>query len=303
MTAPHPQIQAMLEAAAGLPAMSDLTPIKARELVAQMSAGLPKIPFPDLAAEDFTISGPGGELAVRHYRPGQAPFRGTVVYLHGGGWVLGTLDTADPLCRTLTHISGCEIYSIDYRLAPEFPFPAALDDALAALTWSGLQTKGPLFVAGDSAGGNLAAACTLCARTAGGPALAGQILIYPVTDHDFSRGSYRAHGERNLMVTTKDMKWYWHHYVAEVEKRNNPLASPLRAEHLGGLPPALVVVAGLDPLCDEGEVYAMRMKADGTNVELRRYDDMVHGFLGMIGSADRADEAAQVVGRWLRDKT
>jgi acetyl esterase len=303
---PHPQIQAMLTAAAaaGLPAFSDLTPAGARELLAQMMSARPAVPLPDLAkVADFSIPGPGGKLTVRHFLPRETPVRGTLLYLHGGGWVLGTPDTSDPLCRVLTHRSGCEIYSVDYRLAPEFPFPAPLDDATAALAWAASRTNGPLFIGGDSAGGNLAAACALRARDLGGPPLAGQLLIYPVTDHDFTTGSYRAHGENRMMLSTRDMQWFWQHYVADVQRRNDPLASPLRARHLGGLAPALIIVAGFDPLCDEGEAYAARLKADGTPVELRRYDDMIHGFLGLFGVADTANEAADAAGQWLRDRT
>ena len=304
MTEPHPQIQALLAASSGLPSFSDLTPAAARELLAQMAAGRPAVPLPEVGEIlDFNIQGPGGELGVRHYQPLTGAPRGTVVYLHGGGWVLGTPEISDPLCRILVHESGCEIFSVDYRLAPEFPFPAPLDDAFAALTWAAKRApQRPLFIAGDSAGGNLAAACTLRARLAGGPGLAGQLLVYPVTDHDFDTASYRAHGTRNLVVTTKDMQWYWRHYVPDVVERDNPLASPLRAADLRGMPPALIIVAGLDPLCDEGESYARRLKAAGNPVELRRYDDMVHGFLGMIGFADIPNEAARAAGVWLHDR-
>lgn len=304
MTLPHPQIQALLDASAGMPPFSDLTPTGARELLARMSAARPAPALPELGEiKDFTIPGPGGNLGIRHYQPPQSRPRGTVVYAHGGGWVLGTPHISDSLCHVLVHESGCEVYSIDYRLAPEFPFPAPLDDVFAALLWAASNSKAPLFVAGDSAGGNLAAATTLRARDAAGPRLAGQILIYPVTDHDFTTDSYRAHGTKNLVVTTRDMQWYWHHYVEDPQRRNDPLAAPLRAASLRGLPPALIIVAGLDPLCDEGEAYARRLNADGTSAELRRYDDMVHGFLGMIGFADIPNEAAREAARWLRDRT
>lgn len=304
MTLPHPQIQALLDASAGIPPFSDLTPAGARALLAQMAAARPKVAVPDIGAVgDFTIPGPGGQLGIRHYQSLQLPARGVVVYAHGGGWVLGTPDISDALCRILVHESGCDIYSVDYRLAPEFPFPAALDDVSAALAWAASRSKAPLFIAGDSAGGNLAAAAALRARDDSAPRLAGQILIYPVTDHDFTTESYRAHGIKNLVVTTKDMKWYWHHYVEDPKRRNDPMAAPLRAANLRGLPPALVIVAGLDPLCDEGEAYARRLNAEGNSAELRRYDDMVHGFLGMIGFADIPNEAAREAGRWLRSRT
>jgi len=303
MTLPHPQIQVLLDASAGIPSFSDLTPIGARALLAQLSAARPALSLPEIGEiRDFTIPGPAGELGIRHYRPVQPKSRGSVVYAHGGGWVLGTPEISESLCRVLVYESGCDLYSVDYRLAPEFPFPAPLEDVFAALTWVASRNDVPLFIAGDSAGGNLAAAATLRARDAGGPRIAGQILVYPVTDHDFNTGSYVAHGTKNLVVTTKDMQWYWHHYVADPKRRNDPLAAPLRAANLNGLPPALIIVAGLDPLCDEGEAYARRLNADGTSARLRRYDDMVHGFLGMIGFADVPDEAAREAGRWLRDR-
>jgi acetyl esterase len=300
MTAPHAQIQPFLTAAEALPSFADMTPTGAREFVLQMSAAMPKVALPEIGGfEKFTIPGPGGSLSIHHYQPKQTPARGAVVYFHGGGWVIGTPEFSEGLCRILVNASGCEIFSVDYRLAPEHPFPAPIEDAYAAVTWAAKRSTAPLFVGGDSAGGNLAAACAIRAREAGGPRLSGQMLFYPVTDHDFDTPSYRAYGTKKWMLSTADMKWFWHHYVADPERRNDPLASPLRAKSLANLAPALVVVPGLDPLCSEGEAYAARLKADGTPVELRTYDDMVHGFLGMIGLADIPRQAAEAAGQWL----
>lgn len=301
----HWQIRELLAATRGQPAFSDLTPQAARLLLDQMTAARPAISLPKLRdVRNITITGPGGDLTLRHYRPLQVPIRGTLIYLHGGGWVLGSPDTCDPICRILADESGCDIYSVDYRLAPEFPFPAGLDDAFAAVTWAANHARTmPLFIGGDSAGGNLAAACCLRAREARGPKLSGQLLLYPVTDHNFQTLSYRKHGAKDLMVTAKDMLWYWRHYVADEMQSHNPLVSPLRAATLSGLPSALVVVAGFDPLCDEGEAYARRLRTDGTPVELRRYDDMVHGFLGLIGLLDAANDAARLAGKWVLDRT
>jgi acetyl esterase len=303
MREPNPQIRPLLEAMRDVPAFSDLTPMGARELLAQMAAARPSIALPPIGeVRDFFVPGPGGPLLLRHYRPSPAP-RGAVVYLHGGGWVIGSPDTSDALCRTLVHASGCEFYSVNYRLAPEFPYPAALDDTHAALSWVARQTQGPLFIAGDSAGGNLAAAGVLRARGTRGPHLAGQILLYPVLDHDFSTASYETHGPRKLVLSAADMRWYWNHYVPDEARRRDPLASPLRAGDLGMLPPALIVVAGLDPLRDEALAYARRLQSAGTTVEVHGYEDMVHGFLGMIGFVDLAAEAATSAGHWIRDRT
>jgi acetyl esterase len=306
MNAPHPQIKAMLEAMAqaNLPAMSDLAPTAARAQMEAMGVGRPAVDSPPLGnVQDIEMPGPGGKLKVRHYVPKDAKLRGTMVYLHGGGWVLGNLETSDSLCRRLAASSGCEVYSIDYRLAPEYPYPAALDDSVAAVKWAAGKSKLPLFIGGDSAGGNLAAACALRLRDAGGPQLAGQVLVYPVTDHDFETTSYRVNGAGGLLLTTKDMKYYWGHYVADAVKRNDPLVAPLRAKSLAGLPPALVIVAGLDPLCDEGIAYANRLKADGVKTELRRYDDMIHGFLAFIGIIEPANGIADDAGAWMKAHT
>jgi acetyl esterase len=303
MTEPHPQIKAMLDmmAQAGLPRMSDLSPPAARALMQQMSVMRPPVPSPELAnVEDIEIPGPGGKLSVRHYLPKDSTLRGTMVYLHGGGWVLGNLETSDPLCRRLAAASGCELYSIDYRLAPEFPFPAALDDTAAAVAWAASKSTRPLLIGGDSAGGNLAAACALRLRDSGGAKLVGQVLLYPVTDHDFATASYRSNGDGKLLLSTQDMQYYWGHYLADPARRNDPLASPMRAKSLARLPPALVIVADLDPLADEGVAYAERLKKDGVEVALWRYDDMIHGFLAFIGVIDRASDIADEAGKWMK---
>jgi acetyl esterase len=305
MSAPHPQIKALLEAMAqaGLPAMSDLAPPDARALMQQMSLASPPVPSPELGGvKDMEIPGPAGQLRVRHYLPKATPLRGTMVYLHGGGWVLGDLETSDALCRRLAAGAACELYSIDYRLAPESPFPAALDDTVAAVKWAASKSERPLFIGGDSAGGNLAAASCLHLRDSG-TKLAGQVLIYPVTDHDFETASYRSNGDGTLLLSTKDMRYYWGHYIANIARRNDPLAAPLRAKTLAGLPPALVIIADLDPLCDEGVAYANRLKGDGVAVDLWRYDDMIHGFLSFVGLVDPANDIADDAAEWLKAHT
>jgi acetyl esterase len=246
------------------------------------------------AVEDLVVE--GGQLVIRHYAPRENP-AGSVVYFHGGGWVIGDLDSFEQLCLKLAVDTGCDVFSVAYRLAPEHPFPAAADDALMALIEVARRTPPhrKLVVAGDSAGGNLAAVAALRARDEGGPPLALQVLVYPVTDHDLGRPSYLANGDRGYLLTTDDMRWFWGHYVPDPATRSHPFASPLRMDDLGGLPPALIVVAGYDPLRDEGVEYAARLREAGVEVEVREFPTAVHGFLGMVGVADLADEGMAVV--------
>jgi acetyl esterase len=228
-----------------------------------------------------------GGVPVRRYRPhGALP--GTIVYYHGGGWVVGALDDFDQTCLALAVRSGRALYSVGYRLAPEHPFPAAADDAYSALAGIAVRAREPIVVIGESSGGNLAAMTALHARDAGGPPIRLQVLVFPVTDHSFERPSYQACGERGYVITTAEMQWFWDQYVPSPEDR--PQASPLRAPGLNGLPPALVVVAECDPLRDEGVEYAQRLGSAGVQVDLREYPGAVHGFLGMLGVVDVADQ-------------
>ncbi|MCL6516465.1 alpha/beta hydrolase [Alicyclobacillus sp.] len=257
------------------------------------------------AVEDRSLPGPGGPLPVRVYRPaahtrGAMPTGGAtpvgkdgesdlapslLVYFHGGGWVLGDLDTVDDTCRALCEACRRVVVSVDYRLAPEHRFPAAVDDALRAVRWVadhaealGASPEG-LVVAGDSAGGNLATVVALRARDEGGPAIAGQVLVYPITDHNFDTPSYREHAT-GYSLTRAGMMWFFAQYLPRAEDADHPWVSPLRARDLSGLPPALVITAEHDPLRDEGERYAQRLEAAGVPVRLVRFDGMVHGFFG-----------------------
>jgi acetyl esterase/lipase len=243
-----------------------------------------------LTVTEQDIPGPGGSIPVRIFRPaGPTPWP-LLVYFHGGGWVIGDLDTTDLRCRVLADWGRCVVVSVYYRHAPEHRFPAAIDDAYAGTLWAaehatelGADAE-RLAVCGDSAGGNLAAAVTLLARE-GGPRIMFQNLVYPVVDHDFSRASY-VQNASGFGLSQDTMRWYWDQYVPDESARDNPLASPLRADDLSGLPPAFIQSAEFDPLRDEGEAYAERLQAAGVPVILKRYDGVIHGFIGQAGEFD-----------------
>ncbi|HEY3906723.1 MAG TPA: alpha/beta hydrolase [Streptosporangiaceae bacterium] len=254
---------------------------------------------------DLVISGPGGELPLRVYRPsGERPLP-ALLYFFGGGWVLGTIDTADGVSRSLANASGALVVVVGYRLAPEHPFPAAVEDCYATLRWvsehSGEIGADParLAVGGDSAGGNLAAGVALRARD-DGLTLAGQLLVYPNTDQLADDESMRAADDRYLF-NRHSVAWYRQHYLVNPEDAANPLASPLRAESLAKLPPALVITAEYDPLRDQGEAYARRLADQGAKVELSRYPGMTHGFFTMTGTVAASRTALAQAGSALRE--
>jgi acetyl esterase len=268
----------------------------------QATAGTPE---PVGEVLDRTVPGPGGDLPIRVYRPDVAGPLPVLVYLFGGGWVLGTVDTSDALCRTLTNSVGCLTVSIGYRLAPEDPFPAAVEDCYAGLRWVadhaadlGGDPK-RLAVAGDSAGGNLAAVTALLARERGGPALSGQVLVYPTTDYTSDSPSMRENTDPYFFNQTS-VGWYWEHYLRASDDGYDPLASPLLAHDLSGLPPALVITAEFDPIRDQGEEYAKRLSGAGVPVEQTRYRGMVHGFFSMGGELDAGRRAVEQVAGYLR---
>ncbi|WP_231183294.1 alpha/beta hydrolase [Haladaptatus sp. DYF46] len=253
---------------------------------------------------DLSVPGPRGEIPIRVYRPDvqDAP---VVVFYHGGGWTLGTLDSIDGVCRELANRADCVVVSVDYRLAPEHPFPAGVDDAVAALEWvaENAATFGGdpsrLGVAGTSAGGNLAAVTALYARDFDGPELSHQSLLYPVTDHAFDTESYEENGDGPLL-SRADMEWFWNHYLRSPVDGENPFASPLRARDLADLPPATVVTCGHDPLRDEGIAYAERLANADVAVEHDHYPGMAHGFLSLTGDVTTADDAMDAVAESLR---
>jgi acetyl esterase len=294
-----PQIDRLLalRREAGLRPASELTPAEARTQMRVSSAQRPIVTPPEAChLEDFDVPVERGRIKVRHYSP-TAASQGSIVYYHGGGWVLGDLDTFDQLCLKFAVDASCDLFSVDYRLAPEHRFPVAADDAYAALVAVAgrLPSDRKLVVAGDSAGGNLAAVTAQRTRDGGGPPLALQVLIYPITDHDFETPSYRSNGSLGYILRTADMQWFWQHYVPDWDRRANPYASPLRAADFSDLAPALVIVAEYDVLRDEGVAYAERLQAAGVPVELREFMGAVHGFMGMLGSADIATAGAAVV--------
>jgi acetyl esterase len=300
----HPQAQALLDqlAAAGEVDLTQLPPPAVRDVYAQMS--LARSPAPVASVSDRSIRGPGGPLGLRIYRPAAGP-RPALVYFHGGGFVIGSLETHDGTCRALANASGCTIVSVDYRLAPEHRFPAAPEDCYAALRFAaeagaeiGVDPS-RLAVGGDSAGGNLAAVTALLARDRRGPDLAFQLLVYPVTDARFDTPSYRENAE-GYFLTAKMMRWFWDHYLEHAHQAEDPLASPLRAKDLAGLPPALVLTAGYDPLRDEGEAYAARLREAGVDAELKRYPGMFHGFFSMYDALDDGRDALEQAGAALR---
>lgn len=251
---------------------------------------------------DLQAPGPAGAVDIRLYRPSPTLHPG-IVWLHGGGWVVGSIASHDPFCRALASRTPCCVVSVDYRLAPEAPFPAGLEDAWAALRWVAAQAAAlgidpsRLSVGGDSAGGNLAAVLARRARDHDLP-LALQALVYPVTDHHLASASYLEHGDR-WNLTRERMQWYWETYLAGHDPAD-PDVSPLRATDLGGVAPALVQVAELDPLCSEGEAYAALLSAAGVAATLTRYEGVIHGFNRMAALTPRALEALDEVAAAIR---
>jgi acetyl esterase len=302
-----PQVKAFLDqlAASAIPPVETLTPREAR---LQMEAGTVMLGrLPEVGrVEDHVLPGPETPLRVRLTAPAAGgPFPG-LIYFHGGGWVTGSLFSHDHLCRALTRAAGVAVISTEYRLAPEHPFPAAVDDAEAAARWVAGHAAGlgldpaRLAVGGDSAGGTLAAAVARRARDQGGPDLAFQLLLYPATDADLDTSSYRENAD-GYMLTRAAMAWYWDLYVPDLSLRSHPDAAPLRAGDLTGLPPALVVTAEYDVLRDEGEAYARRLAEAGVAARLVRYDGMIHGFLRRHHLLDRGKAALDEVAGALRD--
>jgi len=292
-----PQAQRVIDAMAALnlKPVEESTPAEARESIRARTAALG--PFPDVAAiVDHRVPVAGGDITVRAYSPGGPGPHPALVYYHGGGWVIGDLHTHDGLCRSLTNAGRCAVLSVDYRLAPESKYPVAVEDSYAALLWIAANAdrlgidRRRIAVGGDSAGGNLATVMALVARDRKGPRLALQVLIYPVTDHDLDTRSY-VENATGYVLTREGMRWFWNHYLAREAQGHEPYASPLRASSLAGLPPALVITAEYDPLCDEGEAYAARLRDAGVPVTLTRYPGMFHGFVRMTNILDKARTA------------
>lgn len=293
---------------ADVPPVHEMSPEEAREQHVEQAGELSSR-GPDVAeVRDERVETDDGEVPVRIYRPlGEGPFP-AVVYIHGGGWVVGTLDTFDTVCRELTVRSGALVVSVDYRLAPEHPHPAALDDAFAVVQW--LEEKADeldvdarrIGVAGDSAGGMLATLVTIRAREGGGPPLRFQALVYPALDPDLDSESMHEFSE-GYYLTREEMRWYWDQYLGDQREQRGAEVTPLHGTSLEGLPPALVIVAGYDPLRDEGIEYAQRLQDAGVPTTLRNYEGMIHGFIRFSGVLDTAFDAIDDLAHFSREVT
>ncbi len=304
---PQMQLACFLLAHSGHRSFETLSPSEARQETRRTAAAFTGAPLPMARVEDRTIPGPAGEIPVRFYQPfDSGPPRPLLVYLHGGGWVLCDLDTHDACCRFFARHAEVNVLSVAYRLAPEHPFPAAVDDCFAAFGWAAenaasvASDPGRIAVGGDSAGGNLSAVISQLAIQRGGPRPAFQLLLYPVTDLSTKHASYRLFSN-GFFLTEPMMDWYRGHYLPGDAAALDPRASPLLASDLTGLAPAHVVTAGFDPLRDEGERYARRLEAAGVPVTLRRYEGLIHGFVNApdVGTGPR--RALEEISRVLRN--
>lgn len=308
-----PQVQVFLDmlAAIGAPPLHEQSVDEARQSIAALDRmGGP--PEHIHSIENRSIPGPAGSIPIRIYTPeGQGPFP-ILVFFHGGGWVICDLDTHDAASRILANAARCIIVSVDYRLAPEHKFPAAPEDCYAATQWVAQNAASihgdpaRMAIGGDSAGGNLAAVVSLMARDRGEPPITFQLLIYPVTDYYLpGTASYVSNAE-GYFLTRDSMAWFWQHYISVADDLDNPYLNPLRAKDVSRLPPAYIVTAEFDPLRDEGEAYAQRLREAGVPIQARRYNGMIHGFFTMVGLIDQSKpalaEAASVLeAAWSRE--
>ncbi|MEU6783377.1 alpha/beta hydrolase [Nonomuraea angiospora] len=296
------QFLKQMSEAGGKP-LHEMTPEEARAMGGALGDLYGK--GPEMArVEDVVIqAADGGSFGARVLVPVQEP-KAVIVYYHGGGWVIGALDEFDTLGRTLAHRTGCAVVLVDYRLAPEHRYPVAARDAYDALCWAAAKEPDlPIIVAGDSAGGNLSAVVAQRSRDEGGPALALQVLVYPVTDHDLDNASYTDPANQ-LMLSRDSMIWFWDHYAPDPATRANADASPLRALDLSGLPPAVVLTAEHDVLRDEGEAYARRLREAGVPVLFKRFEGQMHAFFTMVnvlpGSAAAITTVVEAIDGSLR---
>ena len=303
----HPQIEQGLRAMAALklPPIETLSPAEAREQIIALAKMRGPSTAPIAGTAALAAPGPGGAIPLRLYRPVGSGSRPALLYFHGGGHVIGNLDTHDAVARNLCAGAGIAVVSVDYRMGPEHRFPAAVEDCWAALTW--LAAEGArhgvdptrLAVGGDSAGGNLAAVVALMARDAGGPRLGLQSLVYPVADYAMTGASYGRYAEGYGVLTAAAMRWFREHYLRRADDAADWRASPLKAE-LKGVAPAIVITAECDVLHDEGVAYAAALRRAGVAVEHHDHAGMIHGFFGMAPAVDAAVEAQAQVAAALR---
>jgi acetyl esterase len=294
----HPQMQLLL-ALRDLwrgTAIAELTPEIARANFRNDTATIAGKPVAVGAISDITIAADHGPLAARHYAPAGSGARPLLVYYHGGGFVLGDLDGHDGVCRRICRDADVHVLSVDYRLAPEHPYPAALDDALAAFRFACAHAEAfgaqpdKVAVGGDSAGGNLAAVVAQKMKSAGGPAPCAQLLLYPALDRTIERPSLELFRD-GFIIGRNDIAWYHLHYTGSAEVQADPALHPLLTKDLAGLAPALIVTAGFDPLRDEGEAYAEALAQAGVPVEFRRFEGLLHGFANMATISPACDAA------------
>lgn len=303
-----PNLRAVLEAvrAQNLPPLESYSPQEARQVALENSARVQLPPEPVASVRDLLIPGPGGDIPIRIYQPAGVAPQPALVYFHGGGWVLCNLATHDTICRAIANRSGAFVVSVDYRVAPEHKYPAAVDDCYAAALWVAANAPslgvdvGRIAVGGDSAGGNLAAVVCIRSRDEAGPRFAAQILVYPVADlSNLDTASYREFAEGHSL-TRSLMAWFRNHYLADTSQATDPGASPLLTPDLGGLPPALILTAECDPLRDEGEAFATRLQQAGVAVKLTRYPGMIHPFFSWTALVPQAMEAIREVAEAVR---
>jgi len=297
----------MMAAQGGKP-MEESTPAELRAARAQSADAMAALAGPEQAVarvENRTIPGPGGPIPVRVYWPVAGRTLPVLVYLHGGGWVFGNIESVDRNCRALANAAECIVVNVEYRLAPENKFPAAADDAYAVVEYVAAHAgefdadAGRIAVGGDSAGGNLAAVACLMARDRGGPRLLFQLLVYPVIDYDDRRKSLEEND--GFLLTRQMIRYFWEHYVASAEEGRDPYASPINARSLAGLPPAFVITAECDPLRDQGEAYGLRLQLAGVPVSIKRYAGAIHVFFQLGAVIDSGREAVADAAAALRN--
>lgn len=305
-----PQVKQLLTAiyAAGNPQVEDISVEEARRMV---DTGVAQMKFPVTkvhSIEDKTINGRTGEISIRIYRPSDKPCLPVLLFIHGGGWVLFSPATYDPLCTAICSEADCMIVSVGYRLSPESKFPVAPDDCMDALQWVLSNASGiggdptNVIVCGDSAGGNLAAVTAIRARDEGFPKLAGQVLIYPVTAYCDPGFPSIAKYSDGYNLSKEVLRYFWDLYLDDPKDRNHPWATPLNEKNLRDLPPALIILSAFDPLVDEGLAYSKRLSESGCKVTQSLYPDMIHGFLSYLGYIDRARDGVREISLWLRER-